>query len=182
MWKWIPGYEEIYMANEQGKIYTCYHKRLLTPYVGSDGYLRVNLSKKGKVKITMVHRIVAELFIPNPNNLPIVNHIDGNKSNPDISNLEWVTFSDNSYHAFAHGLAKISDKCKKAVSQIAAKNGAKTTSKSVDRLDLSGNYIDSFKSIREAERVTGINRANIGEVCRGKRKTAHGYKWRYTGD
>lgn len=180
MWKWIPGYENIYKANEHGEVYSNYHKRLLQPYTGSDGYLRVNLSKNSKAKITMVHRIVAELFIPNPKNLPVVNHIDGNKRNPDISNLEWVTYSENSNHAFSNGLSKISDKCKAAASKVAAENGAKTTQKGVDRLDMSGKYIDSFKSIRDAERITGINRVNIGEVCRGKRKTAHGYRWRFT--
>lgn len=180
MWKWIPGYENIYQVNECGEIYSFHSKRLLKPYIASDGYLRVNLSKNNKVKITMLHRIVAEVFIPNPNNLPVVNHIDGNKGNPNIGNLEWVTFSDNSYHAFAHGLSRISDRCKKAVSKIAAENGAKTTQKAVDRLSLSGEYIDSFKSIREAERITGISRANIGEVCRGRRRTAHGYIWKYS--
>ena len=130
----------------------------------------------------MVHRIVAEVFLPNPNNYPVVNHVDGNKKNPDISNLEWTTFSGNSKHAFDIGLSKISDKCKKAVSKIAAENGRKTTSKPVLQFDLKNNFINKFPSSREAERLTGIPHNNITAVCKKQRVKAKGYIWKYAED
>ena len=178
MQKDVIGYEGLYKISPNGEIFSEYSKRLLKPYVASDGYLRVNLCKDKKVKITMLHRIVAETFIPNPNNLPVVNHIDGNKANANAKNLEWATFSENSYHAFATGLSSISEKCRKAVSQIAAENGAKTTSKKIYQYDLDENLIEIFPSIREAERTTGISRANISQVCHGKRTKAGGFIWR----
>ncbi len=113
MQKDVIGYEGLYKISPNGEIFSEYSKRLLKPYVASDGYLRVNLCKDKKVKITMLHRIVAETFIPNPNNLPVVNHIDGNKANANAKNLEWATFSENSYHAFATGLSSISENVEK---------------------------------------------------------------------
>jgi hypothetical protein len=176
-WKAVAGYEEIYKVNSRGDIFSEYSKRNLIPYLSNDGYLRVNLCKNKKVKITMLHRIVAGAFIPNPEKFPIVNHIDGNKANPVAENLEWTTCSGNLIHAFSHGLSKISDKCKQAVSRVAAENGAKTTRKSVIQLDNTGIVLHEFLSIREAERCTGISRANIIRACKSMEFSAGGYKW-----
>jgi hypothetical protein len=176
-WKDVVGYEGIYKVSRIGNVYSTYSRRLLKPYIASDGYLRLNLCKNKKVKITMLHRIVAEAFIPNPNNLPVVNHIDGNKANPIADNLEWTTHSKNSAHAFAIGLNHISEKCRKAVSLIAAENGAKTTSKVVMQMDADGSVIKEFSSFREAARETNISRANILRACKSKDYSAGGFKW-----
>ena len=177
-WKDVVGYEGLYKVNQTGEIFSEYSKRTLTPYLSSDGYLRINLCRNKKVKITMLHRIVAEAFIPNPENLPVVNHIDGNKANPNVENLEWTTFSGNSIHSFSSGLSRISDKCRKAVSLVAAENGAKTTSKAVIQIGTDGNVVNKFKSMREAERVTRIPRSNIARACGSDDYSAGGFKWR----
>ncbi|MHC5373615.1 HNH endonuclease [Enterococcus sp. LJL120] len=127
----------------------------------------------------MIHRLVAETFLPNPDNLPVVNHIDGNKGNPKLTNLEWVTFSDNAIHAFETGLHVISDKHRNADSKIGAINGAKTTSKKVSQFDKDGNFVKTYPSVREAERITGARRQNIIKVCKTKKGTSLGYIWRY---
>lgn len=179
IWKDVKGYEDFYKINKTGEVYSNHSKRKLKPYKSSDGYLRVNLSKNSKVKITMVHRLVAESFIPNPHNYPVVNHIDGNKANPDISNLEWTSHSGNSKHAYERGLSKISDKNRRAVSKIAAENGAKTTRKAVLQFDLEGRIVREFPSIKEASRQTKTNDGNISLVCKGKYKHAGGFIWKY---
>ena len=183
MSKWldIKGYEGLYKINELGQVYSLHSNKILKNYKSSDGYLRVNLSKRSKVKIIMVHRLVAEHFLLNEYNLPVVNHIDGNKENPNINNLEWVSFSDNSKHAHRTGLSNISKKNRETVSKIAAENGRKTTSKKVFQKTTDGSIINVFDSIREAERQTDISRTNISLVCHGKRQKAGGYYWEFEG-
>ena len=78
----------------------------LKPYLNGTGYARVSLNLEGKSKDYFVHRLVAKYFVPNPDNLPVVNHKDGNKLNNHADNLEWVTSSENNRHAFATGLKK----------------------------------------------------------------------------
>lgn len=112
----IPGFEN-YAVSENGEVFrTSYsdkgnrgkyelpHK--LTPKLDKYGYYTVKLSVKRKIFYRTIHRLVAETFIPNPLNLPQVNHIDGNKTNNHIDNLEWVTPKENTHHAFSTGLHK----------------------------------------------------------------------------
>lgn len=181
-WRDVEGYEGYYQINNVGKVYSCHSHRLLTPYVSSDGYLRVNLSIRGKVKIKMLHVLIANAFIANPYNFPIVNHIDGNKKNPLPNNLEWVTYSENSKHAFKHGLSKISDKARKKASENAKANGSKTTSRPVIQYSIDGVIIAEYPSIKAASRMTGANDGYIGSVCKRKKYTAAGFVWRYKDD
>ncbi len=110
-WKDIKGYENLYQASTDGEIYSIISKRILKQfYRGSrpdNKYLVVELHKNKEGKTTSVHRIIAETFIPNPNNLPCVNHKDGNKYNNCVDNLEWCTYSENNYHACRTGLKNI---------------------------------------------------------------------------
>lgn len=80
-------------------------KKILSPSLNNKGYLGIGISIKGKVTRKMIHRIVAETFLPNPNNYPVVNHIDGNILNNDIDNLEWCTQSHNLKHGFKRRLS-----------------------------------------------------------------------------
>lgn len=102
IWKDIPNYEGIYKVSNIGRVKSVlwfdpknkrYYKRdkILKPHKTNKGYIEVSLSNKYQKKICKVHRLVAETFIPNPNNLPQVNHIDENKSNNNMNNLEWCT-------------------------------------------------------------------------------------------
>lgn len=100
-WKPIKDYPHL-LISRTGKVWTTTYNRELHPHLTNRGYLRVNLSKDKAVKRVHVHRLVAEAFIPNPGNLPAVDHIDGNKLNNNVENLQWISHSDNCKKAFSH--------------------------------------------------------------------------------
>lgn len=176
-WRPVPGFGDKYQVSNTGAVRNSVTGKVLTPIRKYDGYLVVNLSDRKRVRQVMIHRLVAEAFIPNPESLGVVNHIDGNKANPAVENLEWVTLSENSKHAYRIGLSHVSEKCRKAVSKIAAENGARTTSKAVHQHDLSGKLVRKFKSVREANRETGISRCGIVRACKSEAFSAGGFKW-----
>lgn len=97
IWKEIDGYDGRYAVSTWGRVKSI--RGILQPYKNHKGYLKVGLMKNGKSEKHRVHRLVAKAFIPNPHNLPEVNHIDGNKQNNSISNLEWVTGKENMEHS-----------------------------------------------------------------------------------
>lgn len=93
-----------YLIYKDGTIKSLLTGKNITKRIGPNGYYQINLCINGKCKTFMFHRLIANAFIPNPDNLPCINHIDGNKLNNQLSNLEWVTYSDNTRHAFRMGL------------------------------------------------------------------------------
>lgn len=93
-----------YLIYEDGTVESLLTGKKITKRVGPKGYYQINLCINGKCKTFMFHRLIASAFIENPNNLPCVNHIDGNKLNNELSNLEWVTHKENSQHAVKAGL------------------------------------------------------------------------------
>jgi len=176
--KLIDGYDGIYKIDDKGNVYTKYKpktgkiwskwtklKWVLDKHIG---YYLVTLVHPITKKRTnkFIHRLLMESFIPNsdPKKYKHVNHIDGNKENNDLSNLEWVTPGENTRHAIKLGLSKPGEASKKAIKQI----------------DLNtGNVIAEFESAREANRITGIAHQNISKVLRGLRKHAGGYFWEF---
>lgn len=178
-WRDIQGYEGLYQVSESGGVKRLshiaeykdgakhhYEERTLSPVLQATGYLTVTLCRGGEQRPVGVHRLVAETFIPNPDNKPQVNHIDGCKTNNKASNLEWCTAKENSDHAWRLGLSKITDKHKTP----AGKNA-----KPIECLETG----EIFKSAREAERRLGISNQNISKVLKGKRSKAGGYSFRY---
>ena len=103
MWKIVPEFD-MYSVCEDGRIYSAYTGKMLKPHFDSiTGYYFVNLYKDGKKKTTSAHRLVARIHIPNPENKPNVNHIDFDRSNNSVENLEWVTQKENVAHTHKHG-------------------------------------------------------------------------------
>ena len=110
-WKDIPGYKNRYQINNNGDVQSLRCKwgernppKILTPYIDPIGYVRIGLSINSKTKTYCLHRLIANAFIPNPLNKKEVNHIDGNKQNNELSNLEWVTRAENAAHAVKNKL------------------------------------------------------------------------------
>ena len=164
-WRAIAGYEGLYEVSDLGRVKSLKHgkEKILKPWKTNNGYLHVIIFKDGHRKQTLVHRIVAEAFIPNPNNLTTVNHKDEVKTNNTVTNLEWMSMKDNLNYGTRN------------------KRITESLSKQVQMFDKStGELLATFPSTNEAGRVTGINQSNISECCNGKRKSACGYIWRYS--
>lgn len=187
IWKDIEGYEGLYQVSNMGRIkslerYKENHgklqkveEKIKTINIKNSGYQFVQLYKNNKYKNLMVHRLVAQAFIPNVDNKPQINHIDGNKLNNNVTNLEWCTNSENNKHAWNTGLKQCTEKLKEAT----RKTNREYKSKPINQLDLQGNYIKTWLNAHEASRQLGIDRSTISQCCRGGRrnKTAGGYKW-----
>lgn len=157
----FPGY----YITDDGKVYSRnYHKtgriKQMTPSKDGKGYLFVPLCKNGKRYLKKVHRLVAEAFIPNPDNKDQINHISGNKTDNRIQNLEWCSCEENIHHEYF--ILKKGARKPKIVLQI--NNGI---------------FMNEFESIRDAEKHTHINHSNISKCCNGKYKHAGGYQWQY---
>jgi hypothetical protein len=103
-WKDVTGYEGLYQVSEDGDVFSKARKTHLHPSTSTNGYRVVCLYKEGKYKLHAVHRMVATAFLPNPSNLPIVNHKDADKQNNSVKNLEWVTQKENVAHAVKNRL------------------------------------------------------------------------------
>jgi hypothetical protein len=164
--KWQPviGFERYYLVSDSGKVWSLYRHRTLTPAIDKYGYEKVALFKNGKAHSRTVHRLVAQAFLPNPHNLPTVNHINEIKTDNRVTNLEWVSIADNDNHGTRN--QRMADtKCKQPVEQI-LKDGRTIL----------------YKGVKDAWRKTGINRGCIAKCCKGFRKTAGGYKWRYANE
>lgn len=141
-------------------------------------HYRIKLSKENKTVMIYIHRLIAEAFIPNPNNHPIVNHIDGNALNNMADNLEWCTIEHNVRHAFENGLIKIRKGTK---SHMYGKSGSLSpNSKKVNQYTKEGIFIKTWESINLAEKTLNIK--NISTCCQNKRKTSGGYIWKYKED
>ena len=108
-WRAIKGFESLYEVSSCGDVKSIKHDKLLrgTEHNGKQHYLYVSLCKNGKVVKRLIHRLVAEAFIDNPQNKPQVNHIDGNPQNNCVENLEWVTNAENTQHAYDTKLNKL---------------------------------------------------------------------------
>ena len=138
-----------------------------------NGYLRVELSCDKTRKTYSVHRLVAEQFIPNPENKAEVNHKNFDRKDNRVENLEWVTRQENSDH-------KISSRgdALRNIMINNALNAAEANKKAVNQYDIAGNFISTYSSMSDAERVTGVNRKSIRFCIRGQRKTAGGFIWK----
>ena len=154
----IEGFDN-YEVSNLGKVRNIKSGRILKPSLHKNGYSRHFLCENNKRKHLYLHRIIATAFIDNPGEKPCVNHIDENKLNNDLSNLEWCTVRENLMHGTR--TKRTAEKCFKKVIQ----------------LDLNDNVLNEFESMTQAERETGVFASNISSCCSGKTKSAGGFKW-----
>lgn len=170
IWKNIDGYDGKYQVSNLGNVKSY---KNLKKELCKNGYLRVTLYKEGKAKRFLVHRLVANTFLENKSNKPQVNHIDGNKTNNQINNLEWVTSSENNKHAHKIGLNKGS------YGMLGKKGQLNKKSKIILQYSLEGVFIKKWYGFYEIKRELNINISNIVACCKKRRTKAKGYIWKY---
>ena len=180
LWKDIKGFEGLYQVSTWARVRSLdryvtgncgvkYFRKgeIKKPNINKYGYKRISLSKDGKQKKIFLHCLVAEAFIPNPDNLPCVNHKDEDKTNNYPCNLEYCTYKYNNNYGTRN------ERMKKTLTN------RKDRSKKVYQYDFRGNLIKIWDSTMEASR-NGFNFRNISACCLGNRKTHKGFIWSYT--
>lgn len=180
----VVGHEGYYEVDQLGRVFSLdrvvtvvdgnrtYEKLLsgkrMKQYMHDKGYKTVSLTRDGKTKLMFVHRIVAEAFLPNPDNLPMVNHKDEDKTNNFLENLEWCTAKYNSNYGTG---------IKRHAKKLRGRESEKR--KAVIQRGLDGSFMDWHESVaKAAEKMNGSTSA-ISAACLGKRKTAYGYRWEH---
>ena len=153
-WKYINEYDNKYAVSNYGRVksFQGVNERILKQNKTHDGYAIVVMCIKNVAKSYRVNRLVAKYFIENPYNYPQVDHIDENKLNNHVDNLQWISCRDNT---------------------------TKTQGKKVNQLSLDGELIKTYISISEAARSIGANKANIQKACVNERFVVYNYKWQY---
>lgn len=152
-WKDVDGYEGLYKISNFGRVKGKH--RIKSQQDNGKGYLTVHLNKNGKSRWHLVHRLVAKAFIENPENKPTVNHIDGNRKNNNVNNLEWATYSENNLHSYRS-------------------NGRKSAlAIPIYCIETGKIYTSSY----EASRDTGISQSSINRCANGTFKSIMGTHW-----
>lgn len=170
IWKDIKGFENIYQISNYGRVKSIIrYKKLMKTALDKGGYLKICLTDSKHKKHTIkIHRLVAENFLDNIECKDQINHIDGNKLNNKVDNLEWCTQSENMQHAFKNNLI------------FRGKGKDSPRARAVNQYSLDGNFIKRWNCISDAMRELKVNTNNISTCCNGKRKTANGFIWKYS--
>lgn len=174
IWKDVKGFDGYEISN-LGNIKR--NGRLLKLSAWNQ-YKTIRLRTESNEKTVYIHRLVAMAFIPNPENKPMINHIDGNKLNNTVSNLEWCTRQENEIHAWKHGLKERIRETAKENLKIARMHVH--TKKPVTQMTLDGKVIKLWDSASDVMKEIGIDASGITKCCKGKLKKTGGYKWQYT--
>ena len=154
----VIGYEGLYAVTSCGKVWGYKSKKFLKPVADKDGYLRVCLCKNSQKKLCGIHRLVAETYIPNLDNLPQINHKDENKANNCLQNLEWCDAKYN--NNYGTRTDRMASNRKIPILQY----------------DLDGNFIREWPSAADVGKEASVN---INHCLKGRQKTAYGYIWKY---
>lgn len=189
IWEDIPGYEGLYQVSNHGRV-KCLPKvwfsgmgnnikrslpeRIKGVRSTGNGYNQTTLHKDGVAINYTIHRLVAQSFIPNPDNKPQINHKDGNKKNNHVSNLEWCTSAENVNHSWDMGLSKVYPGF--GQNNGGANNG---NAKKVIQMDVNGKIIKEWGYVEQAASELGFGAHNISACACNRQITAHGYKWKY---
>lgn len=181
VWKDIQGFEGIYQVSNKGRVrsldryvecadsFRHYKGKIMKQDKKKNGYMQICLRRQKIQKQALVHRLVANAFIPNTDNLPDVNHKDENKENNSVENLEWCTQAYN--NSYGEGY--------KQRSKNAIKYAIQKQSMPVLQYSTDGKFIAEYYSATEAARQNNCRQGGISECCNGKQKTAYGYVWKY---
>ena len=188
IWKDIKDYEGLYQVSNLGRVKRLEWKRfslgkwqtmkekILKQTISTTGYWHISLNKNGSHNTYKVHRLVARAFIPNPDDLPCINHKDNNPLNNKVENLEWCTYKyNNNYkdHNKKLSQSRLGKKASDETRQKLRDSNPKMVSVQCIETEI------IYKSINEASRKTGVDASAIGKVCKGKYKTAGGFHWKY---
>lgn len=164
IWRDIEGFGDCYQVSNRGIVKSLkFGKERIMKAKKDKGYLRVGLRKDGKQKFYMVHRLVALAFLPNPENLPEINHIDEDKTNNRVENLEWCSAKYNTNYG---------SRTKKATE-------SNTNHQNMSKKVLCVETGKIYPSAHQVERDLGFLNGNISAACNGKYKQAYGFHWRY---
>lgn len=201
LWKDIAGYEGVYQVSNLGNVKSCEHTikvisnnqhtnyvctktisaKYIKPSKDKNGYLIVHLSHNGTCITYKVHRLVAQAFIENPNNKPCVNHLDCDRQNNCVDNLEWCTHSENSQYMTKLGRNKGGEVLKKISKEQRAIINQKLC-KPVIATNLTTGEEFCFKSIKEAAQQLNLHHSNITTVLKGRYKRTGNYTFKYAED
>lgn len=161
IWKDIKDYEGLYQVSNLGRVKRITTGRVLKPLKHANGYIMVKLSKNSIVYTKTVHRLVAEAFIPNPEHKSEITHIDENKTNNNVSNLEWMTRKENINHG------------------TRTERMSKTQSIPIIATNIKTGESKEFYGARECARQLGLTHGNIASVLKGRYKQTGGYTFKY---
>ena len=177
IWKDIVGYEGLYQVSNLGRVKSLNYKhsdkeKIRKLAIDKYGYPIVTLYNENKGKTHTIHRLVAEAFIDNSNNNPCIDHINTDRTDNRVCNLKWVTHKENNNNPLT-----IDKKRKNPRYGVTGVNNVRSTV--VLQFSKDGEFIKKWDCITDVQRELGINRGNVIKCCKGKRKTANGYIWRY---
>lgn len=191
IWKDIDGFEGRYQVSNFGNIKSvdkyiitrkAYNQRrngiLRKLQVSKNNYIFISLKKEGKQYNKYIHRLVAQAFIHNPENKCEINHIDCDKSNNHVSNLEWVTSSENKKHAFINNLMRGTCLYMNKINTLSKEK----CSKKICQYSLEGEFIRGYNSIKEASKKMGCTDVAIGNCANGKSKKSMGFLWKFANE
>lgn len=147
-WRDVQGYEGLYQVSDQGRVRNVRRGRILKPHIVGAGYAQTTLSDRGSRRYLLIHRLVAQAFIPNPESKPQINHKNGIKTDNRVENLEWCTLSENLLHR--HRVLHQQGGCPKQV--VCLENGR------------------TYPSIKDAAQALGVGRVSVLRVCWGQQK------------
>ncbi|TFV23365.1 hypothetical protein E4T75_10110 [Staphylococcus saprophyticus] len=173
IWKDIEGYEGLYMVSSHGRVWGCKRKIIMKQRCNRDGYLKIGLRKNGGQKTFLSHRLVSLAFLPHVEGKKYVNHVDENKTNNRLNNLEWCTARENNMHGTR------TEKAVKKIKQTRKERNPwenAVRNMSIPIVGINKDDIVFFKSMNEAGRK-GYCDSHISSCINGKRKTHKGYKW-----
>lgn len=179
IWKDIKGYEGKYQISNLGNVKSLNYanrgyEQNLVPKINNRGYLWVELRGNEKPKPVLIHRLVAEAFIENENAYPIINHKDENPQNCSVDNLEWCNNSYNvRYSLLKNGKLKLKPK------GITGRKNMSYLNICIMQKSKNGELVKKWDNLVQIKHSLKINEWSIAECCRGKRKTAYGYKWEF---